>query len=87
MSTFEALRRLDDRFVPRRDADEQAARAARWLPWVLGVTAAAQVAALATENDFYEGAVLSGLGGSLVGALQIRRRTPNRAPAQRAGRE
>lgn len=58
VAVMESLRRLDDRFVPRRE--KAPARALRSLPWVLLVASLAQFAALFTEAGFLNG-VVSGL--------------------------
>lgn len=73
---MESLRRLDERFVPRESAERRAARAARVLPWILGSALLAQVAAVVTESESYDGFVTSGLVWSLVAVFLMRRGTP-----------
>ena len=65
MPVMESLRRLDDRFAPKRDG----ARAVRSLPWVLLVAFLAHFVTLFTEVRFIDGAVSGLLLSSVLTAF------------------
>jgi hypothetical protein len=73
MPVMESLRRLDNRLLPERDRDKEAARAIRYLPWMLVTAYLLHFATLFfTDSRLLRGLVSGLLLAAAAAALSLR---------------